>query len=158
MRDTIRRYSRQGMPIYGECGGFMYLCRELMGATGQTHPMCDCFPFGARMHPKLRTLGYREVQLNTDTPMGPKGAMLRGHEFHYSDLTAIDDAPSVQIAYTVSARKGGSPQQEGYLMNRTLGSYIHLHFGSRPESAAAFVDTCIMAQQQRRSTHETPGN
>ena len=158
MRDTIRRYSRQGMPIYGECGGFMYLCRELMGATGQAHPMCDCFPFGVRMHPKLRTLGYREVQLNTDTPMGPKGAMLRGHEFHYSDLTAIDDAPSVQTAYTVSARKGGSPQQEGYLMNRTLGSYIHLHFGSRPESAAAFVDTCIMAQQQRRSTHETPGN
>lgn len=163
MREAICLHSRQGMPIYGECGGFMYLCRELTDADGHTHSMCGCFPFGAHMYPKLRTLGYREIQLNMDTFLGPKGSVLRGHEFHYSDLTATDNAPSVQTGYTqtgytVSARKGGHPKQEGYLVNQTLGSYIHLHFGSRPESAVVFVDTCIMVQQQRRSTHETPGN
>jgi len=158
MRDAILNCSRQGMSIYGECGGFMYLCRKLRDPEGRTHPMCGCFPFEAQMYPKLRTLGYREIQLNTDTPLGPKGSVLRGHEFHYSDLAASDHIPSIQTGYTVSARKGGDPRQEGYLMNQTLGSYIHLHFGSHPESAVAFVDLCKRTQHQRRTSHETPGN
>ena len=157
MRDAVRHASREGLPIYGECGGFMYLCRELIDAGGGTHPMCGCFPMTTQMHPKLRVLGYRQVALTTDTLLGPEGTVLRGHEFHYSDLAApaAETDRSVQTVYTVSARKGAKPRPEGYRVHQTLGSYIHLHFGSRPESAAAFVDRCKMVQHQRRSIHET---
>ncbi|RUA03177.1 MAG: cobyrinate a,c-diamide synthase [Deltaproteobacteria bacterium] len=155
MREAVQRYSRRGLPIYGECGGFMYLCRELTDVEGGIHAMCGCFPFATQMHAKLRVLGYRQVVLAADTPLGPAGSVLRGHEFHYSNLTAPVVDPSVQAVYTVSARKGGKPGSEGYRVNRTLGSYIHLHFGSRPESATAFVDLCKTVQHQRRSTHET---
>jgi cobyrinic acid a,c-diamide synthase len=155
MREAVRHASRQGLPIYGECGGFMYLCRELIDADGGAHPMCGCFPMTTRMHPKLRVLGYRQIQLAADSLLGPEGAVLRGHEFHYSDLASPPPDGSVRSVYTVSTRKGRKPRPEGYLIHRTLGSYIHLHFGSRPESAAAFVDRCQTVQHQRRSTHET---
>ncbi len=155
MRNAVRHASRQGLPIYGECGGFMYLCRELTDAEGRTHPMCGCFPMSTRMHPRLRVLGYREVALTTDTLLGPDGAVLRGHEFHYSDLAAPPADGPVRTAYTVSARKGGKPRAEGYLIRRTLGSYIHLHFGSRPECALAFVDHCKTVQHKRRAIHDT---
>jgi len=156
MRAAIRRCSLAGMPIYGECGGFMYLGRELEDQAGAVHAMCGCFPFRSRMHPRLRTLGYREIRLQVDTLLGRKGDCLRGHEFHYSDLMEGDGAaPPVDTVYTMLPRKGGPGRPEGYLCNRTLGSYIHLHFGSRPECAGAFADACRHYQQTRSSRHET---
>jgi cobyrinic acid a,c-diamide synthase len=150
MRAMIRRCSQQGMPIYGECGGFMYLCRELEDADGTVHPMCGCFPFRSRMHAGLRSLGYREVRLTADTLLGKKGQVLRGHEFHYSGLGDIAAGP-VNTVYAVGARAGGQPSAEGYLVHRTLGSYVHLHLGSRPESAQALADACRKYRRIRKN-------
>ncbi len=155
MRAMIHRCSRQGMPIYGECGGFMYLCRELEDRRGKIHPMCGCFPFRSRMHSQLTPLGYREVRLNSDALMGSKGATLRGHEFRYSDLADTGEPAEAQTIYDVSSRNGGR-SEEGYLVQHTLGSYVHLHFGSRPKSAIAFAEACRAYQQTRPAGHETP--
>lgn len=156
MRDMIRACSRRGMPIYGECGGFMYLCRELEDLAANIHPMCGCFPFRSRMHAKLRTLGYREVQLRRDTLLGAGSATLRGHEFHYSDLAGTDALAPAKTVYAVATRKGGRSKPEGYLVDRTLGSYIHLHFGSRPQSANAFAEACRAYQRTRSRADATP--
>ncbi len=158
MREAVRRCSRQGMPIYGECGGFMYLCRELEDREGRVHPMCGCFPFRSRMHSRLRTLGYREVELNRETILGSRSTRLRGHEFHYSDLVDADAASRVSTAYTVGARRAGATRPEGYLQDRTLGSYVHLHFGSHPQCTRAFADACRKYQHGRSPGHETPRN
>jgi cobyrinic acid a,c-diamide synthase len=155
MRNAIDRLSRDGMPIYAECGGFMYLCKALEDGTGTVYPMCGCFPFRSRMHSTLRRLGYRTVQLKTDTLLGNKGETLRGHEFHYSDLADSPTPEAVETVYTCSSRSGRQHQAEGYLVHRTLGSYIHLHFGSRSGCAEAFVDQCRHYQQIRRNGHET---
>jgi len=156
MRTEIRNCSRRGMPIYGECGGFMYLCRDLEIQDGQCYPMCDCFPFRARMHTRLRTLGYRQVQLQADTLLGRKGQWLRGHEFHYSALSDPDAAGRTDTVYAVSSRKGSDGRPEGYITHQTLGSYIHLHFGSRPECAQAFGAACRAYRALRSANHETP--
>ena len=84
LRGQIRRKSRDGMPIYGECGGFMYLCQELIDKNGMNYPMTGCFPFTTRMFSKLRALGYREINLTRDTVIGRRDLTIRGHEFHYS--------------------------------------------------------------------------
>jgi cobyrinic acid a,c-diamide synthase len=146
LRREIGGYSRQGMPIYAECGGFMYLCRELSLADGRLYPMCGCFPFRTVMHPRLRRLGYRQVRLTADTLLGRTGALLRGHEFHYSDIEA-DGAIDGQTVYAVSGRKGETRSGEGYRVYNTLGSYLHLHWGSRPESTGAFVAACRAYRQ-----------
>jgi cobyrinic acid a,c-diamide synthase len=153
LRDRIKTKSRHGMPIYAECGGFMYLCEELHDTHDRRHPMVGCFPLAAKMFPRLKALGYREITLTRDTIIGGAGLTVRGHEFHYSQLT--DSSPRIQTAYRISDRAGMDKPPEGYLINRTLGSYTHLHFGSQPPVAGHFVDNCRMYRHERETINET---
>jgi cobyrinic acid a,c-diamide synthase len=156
MREAICRCSRKGMPMYAECGGFMYLCRDLRDTENRVHPMCNCFPFRSRMHPRLRTLGYREVRFERDSILGEKGQVMRGHEFHYSDLDDTAADREVTPVYSAVSRRNDGHKSEGYLVNRTLGSYIHLHFGSLPECARSLTDACREYRRSRRATNEAP--
>ncbi len=84
----IRQASRDGMPIYGECGGFMYLCRNIAAADGAAAgKMCSIFDLDIQMSKRLRSLGYRQITLASDTLIGKKGEVIRGHEFHYSSIS-----------------------------------------------------------------------
>jgi cobyrinic acid a,c-diamide synthase len=139
LRRAVKAASRSGMPIYGECGGFMYLCAELVDGNGSAHPMAGCFPFRSRMLGRLKSLGYREIRLARETLLGPAGTCLRGHEFHYSE-TEIE--AGWQGVYQVSDRRGQPKVNEGFVTGRTLGSYYHLHFGSQPATAGHFVAAC----------------
>jgi cobyrinic acid a,c-diamide synthase len=130
-----------GIPVYGECGGFMYLCRELFDQNGKCYPMVGCFPFQTRMLARFKALGYRRITLTRDTLLGKKGDALRGHEFHYSEVFSTGHA--VPTAYEVSPRGAMTATPEGFQHRRSLGSYIHLHFGSKPEAAACFVQSCL---------------
>ena len=101
--------------------------------------MVGCFPFATRMLNRLKTLGYREITLKSDTILGPAGRVIRGHEFHYSEIIPPVQASTV---YTVASRSGNADTEEGYFIGNTIGSYIHLHFGSQPDAADAFVQAC----------------
>ena len=146
LREQIRSASRSGMPIYAECGGFMYLCRGIQDLQGRRFDMCGCFAFTARMSRRLRSLGYREIRLRRDCILGPADTRARGHEFHYSDIAGED--PRAVALYRVSDRSGNYRSREGFLVRRTLGSYFHLHFASCPTLAAAFVDSCRNYQRE----------
>jgi cobyrinic acid a,c-diamide synthase len=127
LRNQIRRASRDGMPIYGECGGFMYLCREMGDTHGRVAPMTGCLPMATRMLDRLKSLGYREVTQVRETILGPAGQVMRGHEFHYSEIVCGWD--DVSRAYGLTDRVGIDRRQAGFTVHRTLGSYVHLHFG-----------------------------
>jgi cobyrinic acid a,c-diamide synthase len=148
MRHHIQDHSRAGMPIYAECGGFMYLGRELQDQEGRRFPMAGCFPFHTRMLPRLKALGYREVRLTRPTILGESGAVMRGHEFHYSEM--LPGPPATEAVYRVAGRDGAQVTTEGHLLRRTLGSYIHLHFGSAPQAAAALVASCRAYRSERK--------
>jgi cobyrinic acid a,c-diamide synthase len=148
LRKQIREKSLEGMPIYAECGGFMYLCEELWDQNGRRYPMAGCFPFATRMRSRLNALGYREITLTKDTIIGQSGQTIRGHEFHYSEIK--DSVFDIDTVYRLSDRIGMQKPPEGYYINRTLGSYNHLHFGSQPKVARYFVDACLTYQQERK--------
>lgn len=133
MRHSIRRFT--GV-IYAECGGLMYLGDTLDGA-----PMCQVLPVQTRMTGRLRTLGYREVTTTLATPLGPAGTVFRGHEFHYSELSAT---PDLAPAYRMTGR--GGEGVEGWARGNVLGSYVHAHFGSNPALATALVAACLGAR------------
>jgi cobyrinic acid a,c-diamide synthase len=141
LRERIKAQSRGGMPIYGECGGFMYLCEELIDHSGKCYPMAGCFPFAAQMFPRLKALGYREITLSRNTVIGNAGLTIRGHEFHYSQLIRLSS--EVKTAYRISDRTGMDKPPDGYVVENTLGSYNHLHFGSQPMAAGQFVNNCL---------------
>jgi cobyrinic acid a,c-diamide synthase len=150
LREQVLHQGRAGMPIYGECGGFMYLCRQLIDPQGRSHPMVNLFPFTTRMFPRLRALGYREVTLTADGLIGPQGAHIRGHEFHYSEIDDSQATSAPETCYRISARDGGGARAEGYRSRRCLGSYVHLHFGSNPDAARHLVAGCRQYRQERK--------
>lgn len=150
MRQQIRENSMEGMPIYGECGGFMYLCSEIRTTKGKHYPMVGCFPFVTTMFDRLKSLGYRDITLTKDTIIGKRGQSIRGHEFHYSEITEFSD--TTKTTYQVSPRKGLNRTDEGFMVNNTLGSYTHLHFGSFPDAAGSFVASCLKYGQKKGKT------
>jgi cobyrinic acid a,c-diamide synthase len=108
--------------IIAECGGLIYLTKSLAGLIEGVIEMTD----------KLQACGYREVTFNRDTILGPKGTVLRGHEFHWSKWTQ-------QPAEGYGAFQTGE-RAWGYATDRILASYFHIHFGSNPESIHVFKD------------------
>ena len=146
LRQDIARLGREGMPIYAECGGMMYLGQSLEDLEGKSHPMAGLLPIRTRMLPRLKSLGYREVEFLLETPFGPAGGKARGHEFHYSELSHVGEAPGFSPgAYRATGRKGPLPGTAGFTLGNTLASYVHLHLGSNPDLAPAFVRSCRRA-------------
>ncbi len=141
LRREIKEFCEAGRPVYAECGGFMYLMNDIITGRGR-YAMSGVFPLRAEMGESFRALGYREIRTQRESPLGATGSVVRGHEFHYSSIQGEIDTHAVTPMYTVSGRKGIMAMPEGFLLGNTLGSYVHLHFGSNPEMARAFVEAC----------------
>lgn len=145
IKRDILDFSKSGKPVYGECGGFMYLM-ESISTNNSLFPMCGIFPFKSCMKENFQALGYREIKILEDSPLGPVETTVRGHEFHYSHLEEMPEENNT--IYEVRTRNA-APKQEGYLVNgNTIGSYIHLHFASCPEVASNFVAACLKAKNK----------
>ena len=132
----IRAFAAGNRPIYGECGGFMYLCQGITDQDGVFFPMAGIFPARTRMGGTRAALGYREATTRVASCFGPADTVLRGHEFHYSHIEAMPD--DVERVYTLA--QGGD---EGYRIGRVLGGYLHLHFGFSPQAAQSFINSCL---------------
>jgi cobyrinic acid a,c-diamide synthase len=124
----IRDFSDNGGFIYAECGGFIYLTEGVYDLNGKFFPFAGIFKDRAIMHNRLRSLGYAEVETLDNRFWGKRGLIIRGHEFHYSYLK--NNGTQLEKIYKVTMRKQSNNKLEGYIENNTLGSYIHLHFGS----------------------------
>ncbi len=135
MRTAIHEWIENDRPVYAECGGFMYLTKGIVDQQGAFHPMVGAFPVKARMQEKRASLGYREVRTACPSCFGPAGTVLRGHEFHYSNIDPMPD--HIALIYEVS-----NGTKEGYVYRRVLGGYMHLHFGFAPRVVNEFINYC----------------
>ncbi len=140
MLDSLRSAAWQGMPLYAECGGLIYLTQGMEDSRGA--PLADfagIFPVRARMLPRRKALGYRQVEFQVDSLLGGRGEVARGHEFHYSEISSMPE--EVTRIYRVT-RRGNDLGLEGYSLGNCLASYVHLHFGSNPRLAPSLVAAC----------------
>lgn len=138
LKEEIRKAVEGELPVYAECGGFIYLTEGV--ANGESlQPFVGIFPVTTRMLPRRKALGYREVKLLGDSIIGSAGTVARGHEFHYSEMEEMPH--HVERLYRVN-RKGVVLRDEGFRCKNCLASYIHLHFGSSPALAESFVQNC----------------
>lgn len=133
--DAIAATVQKGTPTWAECGGLLLLAEEIDG-----HRMAGVVPARASMTTSL-TLGYRTATTAVETPLGPAGTVIRGHEFHYS---AID--PPGQ-ALVLDSRWGRRP--EGHATPDLLATYLHHHPGGHPEAVAAFAARCALRRALR---------
>jgi cobyrinic acid a,c-diamide synthase len=142
MLAAVREFAAAGGLVYAECGGLMYLGRRLTTLDGVRYPLAGVLPIETAMLEKLKVLGYTEVTWAADSLWGAAGETARGHEFHYSQITAQDGpADGWQPAYTVCRRRTSSAL-EGFCQGRVLAGYVHLHWASRPQAIHHFLSCC----------------
>lgn len=140
MRAAIAEWAKGGGVVHAECGGFMYLCEELIDLDGKTHAMAGVFPATVKMQSRLSRLGYRQPRLRMDCLWGKKGEKMYGHEFHYSMIERMD--PDVETIYQLEDGRA-----EGFKVGNAVGSYIHLHFGQTEKNVDAFYNYIMQIQK-----------
>ncbi|MBE6099684.1 MAG: cobyrinate a,c-diamide synthase [Anaerovibrio sp.] len=148
---SIKDKAGQGMPIYAECGGFMYLSQSLTDFDGNIYPMCGILPGQVKMNTKLQMVGYVEAELLCDGLLGKKGDIIRGHEFHFSGET--DPSMQDQRAFRFTRSRNGERYYGGYSIGNVLGSYLHMHFAGYPKTAANFVEKCLLYKAGKRDNN-----
>ena len=126
---NVRKQIDEGLVVWAECGGLLWLCRQLDGA-----PMVGAVPTDAVMTPRL-TLGYQTAVSQVDSPLGPAGTTIRGHEFHYSVTTPAGDA------LDLVGRHGRGPG--GFAMRNMFASYLHTHLANRPDLVEGFMTSAL---------------
>jgi cobyrinic acid a,c-diamide synthase len=143
LRDALRETSRNGTPVYAECGGLMYLTERMLLKSGWqgrdvdcSAEMCGVFAGETRM-PARRVVSYVEGTSGAKSPMG--SAQFRGHEFHYSEVVL---SPETRFSYRLSRGVGILDNRDGAVVNNTLGSYTHLHPVASAGMFRHFVDLC----------------
>lgn len=125
MIKSIRKAVQDGMPVYGECGGLMYLTRSIRGYKGEekARKMAGLVDADTLMTSRL-TLNYTEAECNG--PVFGK-AHLQGHEFHYSLIENV--ARDSRFAYSMKKGRGITGDRDGFIVNGNgLAAYMHLHF------------------------------
>jgi cobyrinic acid a,c-diamide synthase len=117
----LRALAERSIPIHGECGGYMVLGRGIEDAQGVRHRMVGLLSLETSFVQRRIHLGYRRAQLLADCPLGPRGAELLGHEFHYAAVLACEDAPLVHCRDA-----SGSPVAEaGGRRGSVSGTFFH---------------------------------
>ena len=118
LKEQVRAFAASGRPVVAECGGLLYMCRELDG-----RPMCGVLDASARMTDRPK-LGYREAEAVSGSPLARAGTTVRGHEFHYSAVEPdVGESPAWHLA-------GRGP--EGFVSGGVYASYLHLHWAATP--------------------------
>jgi cobyrinic acid a,c-diamide synthase len=141
MAESLQRAHRAGIPIYAECGGLMYLARTLRTEDGRLHTMAEVLPVDVEMDGELHRFGYRQLLTLEENILSPGGQFYRGHEFHWSRISAKSNG-GLRPAYKVSNAEGDTIGYEGFVGPNLLASYVHLHFGQNPLLVEKFLTHC----------------
>jgi cobyrinic acid a,c-diamide synthase len=130
LRAEVAAFARSGKPVLAECGGLLYLAAELDGQA-----MCGALPVRAQMTRRL-TLGYREATAMSSTSWLDAGEEVRGHEFHYSQVEALNGG--ARAAWKLAAR--GTERDEGFVADGVQASFLHVHWAAFPALARRLAE------------------
>jgi cobyrinic acid a,c-diamide synthase len=135
MLEDIRMFAASQRPIYAECGGMLYL-GESLRVGDVSYAMAGVLPLRGEMTERLVQFGYATVEFAVDCLLGRKGAVVRGHSFHFSRIALHGElATNYRVHYSLS----GQEELEGFGQRNVLASYIHLHFRANPAVSENFI-------------------
>ena len=138
MKTSVKKVAENGMPVYAECGGLMYLSKSIHDGT-RKHPMVGLIDAETKMTKKM-TLNYTKGSVSKDCIISNGLQNLRGHEFHFSQLDSVPK--DSKFAYTLDIGTGIKDGKDGLMVYDTLASYGHLYFDSS-NYARNFVSSCF---------------
>ena len=136
--EQLREIILKGLPTYAECGGLMYLCKELIDLKQQTWSMVGAIPSTVTMEAKL-TLGYRQAIALHSSPLVAAQQKATGHEFHRSQILIPSDISLWQLQ---GFHKSSAKTLEGWHTKQLHASYLHLHWGESKHLPQRFINYC----------------
>jgi cobyrinic acid a,c-diamide synthase len=146
-RMKIKSMADNGLPIYAECGGLMYLGNDLI-LDNNTYAMTGVLPlsFGFSKRPKGH--GYTILKVIKENPYYPVGSQIKGHEFHYSSILNYEE-DCTQMAFLVERGTGIWKQRDGICYKNVLATYTHIHACGTPQWAHALVEAARKYRSQK---------
>ena len=145
-RQDVRRLAEDGLPVYAECGGLMYLGESLV-LDGVTYPMAGLLPvvFGFSRRPEGH--GYTIFEVEKPNPYFETGIRVRGHEFHYSKVLSWKGKPE-NLAFRMVRGEGFDGKGDGLCYKNTLATYTHIHALGTPSWAEKMVEAAVLYQKK----------
>jgi cobyrinic acid a,c-diamide synthase len=135
----VRREVEEGLPIYAECGGLIFLGEKVV-FDGKTYPMAGVFPVTFSIEEKPQGHGYMVVEVDRTNPFFEIGTVLRGHEFHYAHVVNHDHE-RVKTAFSVKRGYGFDCGRDGLVYKNVLASFCHVHALGEKEWAKTLVES-----------------
>lgn len=126
-RDSLKKMIEAGLPVYAECGGFIYLGEELQ-VEGDMFPMVGALPVRFVMDKKPQGHGYTILRVEGENPYYRKGEIIRGHEFHYSK-PLVTRPGAINPVLRVERGHGFDGERDGLIKNNLFATYTHIHAG-----------------------------
>ena len=140
MLASIRQAWEAKMPFLAECGGFLYLHRELEGSDGIFYPLAGVIPDKAWKTNRLGRFGY--ITLTPDHPDVCLTGEIKGHEFHYWE--SGDCGTCWTAKKPLSDRSWSCVHSE----QGQIAGFPHLYYPSAPEFAERWLETCRKWQKR----------
>jgi cobyrinic acid a,c-diamide synthase len=150
--DSLRRRIDDGLPVYAECGGAVYLGRQLL-CHQQRYPMVGVLPLDFVLHAKAQGHGYSVLETVAENPFYRVGQSIRGHEFHYTGI-APAAAEDLTFAFRVRRGYGFDGRRDGLCRGNVLACYTHVHALGTEDWAPALVRAA--ARFRTRSVRTAP--
>jgi len=133
---SVKAAVEEGLPVYAECGGLIYLGRSLkLGET--VYPMTSVLPADFVLEKKPQAHGYTQLEASGPNPFFEMKQQVRGHEFHYSRILNIEELPG--MAFTMKRGAGIDGAHDGLVYKNVLATYAHVHALGEPHWAKALV-------------------
>lgn len=145
-RAALKKAAEEGLPIYAECGGLIYLGEQLT-LEGVDYPLVGLFPIHFTLQAKPQAHGYTVLTADGDNPFYARGEIIKGHEFRYSRVEYYGGDPA-KLAFRMERGIGFKDGRDGLTMNNVLALYTHIHALGTPGWAPALV---AKARQYRKA-------
>ena len=140
-KQQLKSLAEDGLPIYAECGGLMYLGKELV-LDGKSYPMADVLPIVFGLSKRPQGHGYTIIKAERENPYFKVGAEIRGHEFHYSRVLKWMGNDS-DMVFSMKRGVGIINKTDGICYKNVLATYTHIHALGTPSWAAAMLQNAV---------------
>jgi len=135
-RTDLKKKIAAGLPVYAECGGFIYLGENLTIGE-KTYPMVGALPVKFDFKKRPQGHGYTSLEVTRPNPYFPVGAVVKGHEFHYSNPVITEK--NIPFVFKMKRGQGINGKVDGIFMKNVLASYSHIHAGGNRRWATTLV-------------------
>lgn len=135
LMSSIAQAIEDGLPVYAECAGLMYLCNGIR-MNGKFHQMAGVIPSEAVLSKRPQGHGYVHAEVTGHNPFFAAGTSIRGHEFHYSKLT---NQTGLDLVLNITRGRGVNGSMDGIIYKNLFASYLHIHALGSPAWADNFV-------------------